>query len=106
MLQKIHDDDGHQGLDQTLALAQERFYWSEMYQDISNYVTNCPCFQVAEGHYVGPSTKPGSLAANKPMDILCTAFMKIYQSRDSKENVLILSDNFSMFSPIFVLPNQ
>ena len=31
VLQTIHDDYGHQGLDQTLCLAHERVYCSAMY---------------------------------------------------------------------------
>ena len=37
----LHDDYGHQGLDQTLALVRERFYWSMMNHDATEYVTNC-----------------------------------------------------------------
>ena len=36
----LHEDYGHQGLDPTLALVRERFYWSTMNHDISKYVTN------------------------------------------------------------------
>ena len=39
----LHDDYGHQGLDQTLALVRERFYSSTMNQDATEYVTNCHC---------------------------------------------------------------
>ena len=42
MLHMLHDDYGYQGLDHTLALVRERFYWSMMYQDVvTEYVTNC-----------------------------------------------------------------
>ena len=40
VLQTIHDDYGHQGLDQTLSLAHERVYWTAMYLDVSDYVAN------------------------------------------------------------------
>ena len=40
MLHMLHDDYGHQGLDQTLALVMERFYCGTMTQDITYYVTN------------------------------------------------------------------
>ena len=36
----LHGDCGHQGLDQTLALVRERFYWSMMNHDATKYVTN------------------------------------------------------------------
>ena len=37
----LHDDYGHQGLDWTLALVRERFYWSMTNHDATDYVTNC-----------------------------------------------------------------
>ena len=33
----LHDDYGHQGLDWTLALVRERFYWSTMNHDATEY---------------------------------------------------------------------
>ena len=33
---------GHQGLECTLALCWERFYWNTMFQDVTNYVKTCP----------------------------------------------------------------
>ena len=35
----LHDNYGHQGLDWTLALVGERFYWSTMNHDATEYVT-------------------------------------------------------------------
>ena len=40
MLTLLHDGQGHQGLERTLALCWERFYWNTMFQDVTNYVKN------------------------------------------------------------------
>ena len=61
VLRMLHDDYGHQGLDQTLALVRERFYWSTMNHDATEYVTNCHQCHVAKGHYTGPHTQRGCL---------------------------------------------
>ena len=42
VLSLLHDGQGHQGLECTLALCWERFYWNTMFQDVTNYVKNCP----------------------------------------------------------------
>ena len=39
VLKSLHDDMGHQGIERTLALLHERFYWPTMSQDASDYVT-------------------------------------------------------------------
>ena len=77
MLCMLHDDYGQQGLDCTLALVRERFYWSTMNQAVTEYITNCQQCHVAKGHYTGPCTQQGSLVANNPLDLLCINFLKV-----------------------------
>ena len=102
----LHDDYGHQGLDQTLALLRERFYWGTMNHDVTKYVTNCHQCHVRKGHNTGPQTQQGSLVANNPLDLLCIDFLKVDPSRDGKENILVLTDAFTKFSQAFVTNNQ
>ena len=45
----LHDGQGHQGIEQTIALCQEQFYWNIMFQDITKYVKKCPHCQIHEG---------------------------------------------------------
>ena len=102
----LHDDYSHQGLDQTLALVRERFYWSTMNHDATEYVTNCHWCHVAKGHYTGPHTQQGLLVANNPLDLLGIDFLKVDPSRDGKENILVLTDAFTKFSQAFITNNQ
>ena len=102
----LHDDYGHQGLDQTLALVRERFYWSTMNQDITDYVTNCHQCHVTRGHYIGPHTQQGLLVVNNRLDLLCIDFLKVDPSINGKENILVLTDAFTTFSQAFITNNQ
>ena len=102
----LHDDYGHQGLDQTLALVWKRFYWSTMNHDVTKYVTNCYWCHATKGHYTGPHTKQGFLVANNPLDLLCIDFLKVDPSRDGKENILVLTDTFTKFSQAFIANKQ
>ena len=77
-----------------------------MYKDIAEYVKDCPHCQVAKGPYVGPKTQSGFIIANGLLDLHCVDFTTMDPSRDSKENVLVLTDAFSKFSQAFVTPNQ
>ena len=106
VLKLLHDGQGHQGLERTLALCWERFYWNTMFQDVTNYVKTCPWCQTAKGDYTDPKTKLGTIIANNPMDLLCIDFTKIDPSKSSKENILVLTDAFTKFSQVFVTPNQ
>ena len=57
VLKLLHDGQGHQGLERTLALCWERFYWNTMFQDVTNYVKTCPWCQTAKGDYTDLQNK-------------------------------------------------
>ena len=36
-----HDDNGHLGMERTLALLQERFFWPKMAEDVHMHIHTC-----------------------------------------------------------------
>ena len=82
----LHSGQGHQGLEHTLALLG--FYWDTMFQDITNYVKNCPHCQTVKDDYVDLKTKLGTIISHNPVDLLCIDFTKVDPSKDGKENSL------------------
>ena len=66
-----------------------------MNHDVTKYVTNCHQCHVTKGHYTGSHTQQGLLVASNPLDLLCINFLRADPSRDSKENVLVLTDAFT-----------
>ena len=40
-LTMLHDDMGHLGMDRTLGLVQERFFWPGMCESVRNYIRAC-----------------------------------------------------------------
>ena len=106
VLNLLHDGQGHQGLERTLSLCWERFYWNTMFQDVTNYMKTCPQCQTVKGDYTDPKTKLGTIIANNPMDLLCIDFTKVDPSKSGKENILVLTDTFTKFSQAFLIPNQ
>ena len=66
----------------------------------------CKWCHTAKGPYVDPDPSQGSIIANNPVDLLHIDFMKVDPSKDGKENVLVITDAFSLFSVAVVMPNQ
>ena len=106
VLQLLHDGQGHQEIERTIALCQEEFYWNTMFQDVMKYVKECPWCQIVKGSYTEPNTIWGVIIANNPMDLMCIDFTKVDPSKGGKENILVLTDAFTKFSQMFVTPNQ
>ena len=88
VLTALHDHMGHQGIDRTLDLLQERVYWPSMAADAQNWVTNCRRCQIARGDYNQPKPKMGHLEAHNPLDLVCLDFTKIDPSKAGKEKCL------------------
>ena len=76
-----------------------------MNHDITEYVTNCHQYPVTKGH-TGLQIQWGSLVANNPLDLLCIDFLQVDPSRESKENIWVLTDIFTKFSQAFITNNQ
>ena len=85
----LHDECGHQGLEHTVVLIQERFYWGTMLQDIQNWVKNCQHCKTAKGPYTDPEPQ-GSIVINHPMDLLCLDFIKVDPGMKGKKNILLM----------------
>ena len=85
VLRLLHDGQGHQGIERTIALCWERFYWNTMFQDVTKYVKECPQCQIAKGDYTEPNTILGVIIANNPMDLMCINFTKVDPSKMVKK---------------------
>ena len=104
MLWMLYDNYLHQALNCTLGLVQERFYWSIIFQDVTEYVTNCQQCQSVKGHYTGPHT--GVTYCQYSPGLVCIDVLEINSSKDSKEVMLVLIDAFSKFSQAFGTSKQ
>ena len=106
ILQSLHNNLGHQGIDQTLDLLRERVYWPTMTQDASSWAEQCRRCQVAKGDYNIPKPKYGHLIAHNPLHLVCLDFTKVDPSKGGKENVLVMTDAFTKFSVVVTTNNQ
>ena len=106
ILQSLHNDLGHQGIDRTLDLLRERVYWPTMTQDVSSWVEQCRRCQVAKGDYNIPKPKFGHLIAHNSLNLVCLDFTKVDPSKGGKENVLVMTDAFTKFSVAVTTNNQ
>ena len=106
VFQLLHDEQGHQRTEPTMALVRERFFRSTMCQDVNNWVKTCKMWKQAKGPYNDPNVKQGSLIAHHPLEMLCFDFTTMDHSKDGKENVLVMMDTFSNFTVAVVTPSQ
>ena len=107
-LEACHDNIGHLGIERSLLLLRDRFYWPNMAQDMEVYVKPCPqCLQfkkLPERATLNPieTMRPLELIH---IDYLMTEAQKY--SRSQKDvNILIVTDHFTRYVHAYVTPNQ
>ncbi|XP_041862171.1 uncharacterized protein LOC121653037 [Melanotaenia boesemani] len=98
VLQQLHDEHGHQGVERTTGLVRQRCYWPGMHHDIKQWCQNCERCQVAKDIHPATRTYMGHLLASRPNQILAIDFTTLEPARNGMENVLIMTDVFSKFT--------
>ena len=106
VLQSLHDDNGHQGVQCVIELLRCKSILASMFADTDRWLAQCERCHIAKGDYTEPKTQQGTLTANQPLELLCIDFTKADPSKGGKENILILTDAFSKFSQAFVTTSQ
>jgi len=93
LLQSLHDDMGHMGVERTLDLARTRFYWPQVLSaDVEHKIKTC-------GRCVCRKALPEraapliSIHTSRPLELICMDF-------------LVLTDYFTKFALAFPTPNQ
>ena len=81
VLQSLHDDNGHQGLQRVIDLLCAKVYWPSMFADTDHWLLQCERCHIAKGDYTEPKTQQGTLTANQPLELLCIDSQKLILQR-------------------------
>ncbi|KAL6470658.1 hypothetical protein MHYP_G00217770 [Metynnis hypsauchen] len=105
VIKSFHDDMGHLGVDRTLELVRNRFYWPRMSQTVEQYVKNCgsciawksPCIRAAPLHQI---------VTSGPMELVCIDFLCLEPDSKGFSNILVVTDHFSRYSHAYPTKDQ
>ncbi len=105
VMNSLHDDSGHLGLDKTYGLIQDRFYWPRMKLDIEEYCKSCErCIKRKTlPKKVAPLTH---LQSDGPLDLVCMDFLSIEPDSSNTENVLVITDHYTRYAQAFPTRDQ
>ena len=105
VIRALHDDMGHLGVERTVDLVRERFYWPKMSQAVERYIGNCgrcvtwksPCSRAAPLHQI---------TSNGPMELVCIDFLSLEPDSSGYGNILVVTDNFSRYAQAYPTKDQ
>ena len=104
-LLEFHDNMSHQGIERTLGLIKQRFYWVGMDNTVSEYINNCDVCTRAKRNKNNVEVMH-ALRASKPREIVAIDFTTLEKSSDGIENVLVITDVYSKFTRVIPTKNQ
>uniref|UniRef100_A0AAR2M6Q9 Gypsy retrotransposon integrase-like protein 1 n=1 Tax=Pygocentrus nattereri TaxID=42514 RepID=A0AAR2M6Q9_PYGNA len=105
VIKSVHDDMGHLGVERTLELVRNRFYWPRMSLTVELYVKNCgscvawksPCIRAAPLHQI---------VTSGPMELVCIDFLCLEPDSKGFSNILVVTDHFSRYSQAYPTKDQ
>ena len=101
-----HDQFGHLGMDKTLVLLQERFFWPKMNEDVRTHIRSCDrCLRFKQ---TPEKEEMFTVETSYPMELVHMDFLTIGSKKDgdSDKNVLVITDHFTRFAQAFVTSSQ
>ena len=109
MLNGVHHDAGHQGQQRTLALAQERFWWSMMAEDCCALVSRCPHCRAFEGEV--PKAPLCPIRVYAPLELVHLDYTSTESTMELNKppvvkNILMITDHFMRYALVVVMKDQ
>ncbi|XP_060780518.1 uncharacterized protein LOC132888512 [Neoarius graeffei] len=98
VLQQLHQDHGHQGVERTAELVRLRCFWPGLLSDIQQWCRECSRCQLAKDSGSASYSFMGHLLASRPNEILAIDFTQLELTTNGVENVLVMTDVFSKYT--------
>ena len=101
-----HDEFGHLGMDKTLVLLQEQFFWPRMNDDVRTHIRSCErCLRFKQKP---EREEMSSFDTSYPLEIVHMDFLVIGSKKNPNKdiNVLVVTDHFTRYAQAFVTTSQ
>jgi len=106
ILKELYEKVGHLGVDRTLHLARERFYWPHMQSEIVHYIGHvCQCFKRNP-----PTLKIRAplqpITTTAPFELIAIDFLHLEKSSGGYEYILVVMDHFTRYAQAYATKNK
>ena len=104
MILTCHDENGHLGMERTLGLLQERFFWSKMAEDVHIHI--CTCERCLSFKQPQEKAEMQQIFVSYPMELIHLDFLMLGgKAGDTKSvNILVVTDHFTKYAQAYITP--
>ena len=101
-----HDDNGHLGMERTLGLLLERFFWPKMADDVCIHI--CTCDQCTRFKQPQERSEMQPILVSYPLELVHLDFLTLEGKADDDRsvNILVVTDHFIKYVQAYVMPKQ
>ena len=106
MILACHDDNGHLGVEQTLGLLQERFFWPKMAADVQTHI--CTCERCLRFKQPQEKAEMQPIQVSHLMELIHLDFMTLGGKTGvvRSTNIMVITDHFMRYAEVYVTPKQ
>ena len=105
-LHRAHRDMGHLGVERTLALMQDRFFYPGMKTVVQQYISRCRRCTVRKTKESKSRAPLMPIKSTRPLELVCLDFLSLESSRGGIENILVITDHFTRHAQAFPTRDQ
>ena len=106
LLEWSHEKNGHMGITKTYDRLRERFWWAQLYADVTDWITTCDHCQAKKGH----PTNVGQLqpmVIDRPWKRIGMDLMGPFpKTEEGFRHILVIVDYFSKWVEAFALKTK
>ena len=101
-----HDDNGHLGMERTLRLLQERFFWPKMAVDIQTHI--CTCENCLRFKQPPERAEMQPIEVSQPMELIHLDFLTLGGKTGDVRgtNIMVITDHFTRYAQAYATPKQ
>jgi transposase InsO family protein len=103
---ELHEKMGHLGVEKVVDLAQQRFYWPKMAEDIKHHIrSKCRCV-AAKKPNVKERAPLNPIEAQYPFQMISVDFTELQKCKGNYRYGLVVIDHFTRFSQFYATRNK
>lgn len=106
VLESVHNNMGHQGIERTISLLRGRCFWVGLCEDVENWVKNCERCILTKMPQPKIQAPVQAFLASRPLEVVAVDFTVLEPASDGRENVLVVTDVFTKFTQAYPTKDQ